>query len=97
MAPDSSDMNQPNRKILQRRTNFLFFSYLILKELHEICQTVSDRPKIIEKFSQPADENGHVLLPGCIIASAASRDRDAATRHLTARCRYLWNIQTKEL
>ena len=25
---------------------------------------ISDRPKIIEKFSQPADENGHVLLPG---------------------------------
>ena len=30
----------------------------------KICQTVSDRPKIIEKFSQPAGENGHVLLPG---------------------------------
>ena len=25
---------------------------------------MSDRPKIIEKFSQLADENGHVLLPG---------------------------------
>ena len=25
-----------------------------------------DRPKIIEKFSQPADENGHVLLPGTL-------------------------------
>ena len=32
----------------------------------KICQTVSDRPKIIEKFSQPADENGHVLLPGIL-------------------------------
>ena len=26
--------------------------------------SVSDRPKIMEKFSQLADENGHFLLPG---------------------------------
>ena len=25
---------------------------------------MSDGPKIMEKFSQPADENGHVFLPG---------------------------------
>ena len=40
--------------------NSLFFSYSILKELQI---NLSDRPKIMEKFSQPADKNGHVLLP----------------------------------
>ena len=29
--------------------------------------SLSDRPKIIEKFSQLADENGHVLLPGASV------------------------------
>ena len=61
MSPGSSDIHQPNWKILQIHTNSLFFSYSILKELQE---NLSDRPKIMEKFSQPADENGHVLLPG---------------------------------
>ena len=66
MAPGSSDMHQPNRKILQIHTNSLFFSYSILKELQK---NMSDRPKIMEKFSQPADENGHVLLPGHSVMS----------------------------
>ena len=35
-----------------------------MKELQENLPD-SDRPKIMEKFSQLADENGHVLLPGC--------------------------------
>ena len=65
MAPGSSDMHQPNWKILQIHTNSLFFSYSILKELQK---NLSDRPKIIEKFSQPADENGHILLPGYVWA-----------------------------
>ena len=59
MAPGSPDMHQPNWKILQIHTNSLYFSYSIPKELHE---NLSDRPKIMEKFSQLADENGHVLL-----------------------------------
>ena len=54
-------MQQPNWKIFQIYTNSLFFSYSILKELQE---NLPDRPKLMEKLSQPADENGHVLLPG---------------------------------
>ena len=50
-----------------RYTLILYFSPIKFKywrNCRKIYQTVSDRPKIIEKFSQPADENGHVLLPG---------------------------------
>ena len=36
------------------------FFYLV-KELQE---NLPDRPKIMEKFSQLADENGQVILPG---------------------------------
>ena len=60
-------MHQPNWKILQitRYTLILYFSPIqYWRNSRKICQTVSDRPKIIEKFSQLADENGHVLLPG---------------------------------
>ena len=48
-----------------RYTLILYFSPIqsILKELQK---NLSDRPKIMEKFSQPADENGHVLLPGIL-------------------------------
>ena len=35
MAPGSSDIHQPNWKILQIHTNSLFFSYSILKEQQE--------------------------------------------------------------
>ena len=46
-------------------TLILYFSPIqYWRNCRKICQTVSDRPKIIEKFSQPADENGHTLLPG---------------------------------
>ena len=46
-------------------TLILYFSPIqYWRNCRKICQTVSDRPKIMEKFSQPADENGHVLLPG---------------------------------
>ena len=48
-----------------RYTLILYFSPIkYWRNCRKICQTVSDRPKIIEKFSQPAEENGHVLLPG---------------------------------
>ena len=43
------------------------FFDMTLKENNNIspfARQISDRPKIIEKFSQSADENGHVLLPG---------------------------------
>ena len=48
-----------------RYTLILYFSPIqYWRNCRKICQTVSDRPKIMEKFSQLADENGHVLLPG---------------------------------
>ena len=48
-----------------RYTLILYFSPIqYWRNCRKICQTLSDRPKIMEKFSQPADENGHVLLPG---------------------------------
>ena len=30
----------------------------------ELQENLSDKPKIMEKFSQPAGESGHALLPG---------------------------------
>ena len=48
-----------------RYTLILYFSPIqYWRNYRKICQTVSEKPKIMEKFSQPADENGHVLLPG---------------------------------
>ena len=48
-----------------RHILILYFSSIkYWRNCRKICQTLSDRPKIIEKFSQPADENGHVILPG---------------------------------
>ena len=53
-----------------RYTLILYFSPIqYWRNCRKICQTVSDRPKIMEKFSQPADENGHVLLPGSVVAA----------------------------
>ena len=50
-----------------RYTLILYFSLIqYWRNCRKICQTVSDMPKIMEKFSQPADENGHVLLPGIL-------------------------------
>ena len=52
-----------------RYTLILYFSPIqYWRNCRKICQTVSDRPKIMKKFSQPADENGHVLLPGISVA-----------------------------
>ena len=58
-----------------RFTLILYFSLIkYWRNCRKICQTqtVSDRPKIIEKFSQPADENGHVLLPGLWVIGCQS-------------------------
>ena len=49
----------------------------------KICQTVSDRPKIMEKFSQLADENGHVLLPGSTTVCGVTKDIAIKTRVLS--------------
>ena len=43
---------------------FYFSPIQYWKTCRKFCQTVSDRSKIMEKFSQLAKENGHVLLPG---------------------------------
>ena len=50
-------------KITIRHTPTIFLLFNTEGTAGKICQTVSDRPKIMEKFNQLADENGHVLLP----------------------------------
>ena len=48
-----------------RYTLILYFSPIqYWRNCRKNFQIVSDRSKIIEKFCQPADKNGHVLLPG---------------------------------
>ena len=39
----------------------------------KVCQTVSDRPKIMVKFSQLAYKNGYVLLPGVHCGTVVAR------------------------